>query len=171
MSLINFDTELNNMIRDAFDEMLTQFGDQCRLYYAPKFIDCPDCQVDNIGNKPSNRWITGTPVGQPVQICGFCNSTGKLAQQVTETITMEIDWSPKVYEFFSKDIKIPDGLVLSKGRIIDLPKVKTCEYAILDTSIENYQINKFKIYSEPIVPDKIEAIRNRYFYVFWQRVL
>lgn len=166
---IEYSTEAREVVQDVLDELIVAHGKSCKLVYPPKFISCSNCLPDPIGNKSSNRWLTGGPMPFPAgSTCPMCNGAYKVATENSETITMVIYWNPSDWLWLPGNIRVADGMVQTRGMLSDLPKIKSCNEAVFQTNIQPYTTYRFRLNGD--VVDYANIVQDRYFLAFWKRV-
>ncbi len=163
--MIEFDPDIIADAIESFDYVLDEKGKTCRLFYEGEWEACA-CAADDIGNKPHNHNTDGGPI--PIHsVCHLCGDTGQRVKEVYDDIKMTIDWTPKQYKY-SGNVRIPDGAIVSRGYLSDMPKVLNCiKMQIMDTDIAVYRNYLFKLYGEP--SDRFGFIPGRYFIAVWSR--
>jgi hypothetical protein len=169
--IFTLDADTKSVITQALDDLITELGKPCRLEYPPKWAPCVNCVYDPIGNKSSNRWLSGGPMQFPNgQTCPMCNGVGQLATAVTEVITFLCAWEPRKFWFPIPNLQIrsPYSIVQTKGFLKDLPKIERANFLYFQTPIEGIARKKYKLFKEPGDPSNI--IQNRYFVASWERV-
>lgn len=160
-------SDIVNTMRDAVDDMIDQFGKQCRLVYPPAFSACVNCVYDPIGQKSSNRYLHGGPIPFDVGNCPMCNGNGQRADTVTENITMILYWNPKDWVKVAPNVRLPDGALQTKGYATDIPKIKRCIEMVAQVPMEGYMHMRYRLLGEPFDPYNI--VPNRYFVANWER--
>lgn len=146
---------------EVFDAMISQWGKSCRLVYPPKYVECTNCSL--------GHYKTGGPMPFNFGVCPLCNSNGTKATEVSENITMIINWmpSPFKYPLANINIRTPSAKIESKGFIADLPKILQCDHMII-LNVDGYQHFKFELEGEP--GDRGSIVQGKYFTVLWNRV-
>ncbi len=161
--------------KGMFDDMLNDWsGKRCRLVYKITEQVCPNCIINPRTQESTNRYKTGGPIPFPNgQICPVCDGRGRIASTgLSDIIKMSIDWSPKAWLNTSiganapDKVRLPGGLVTTRGFLSDLPKILQADYVLLDIDSQ-YLTNQFKLYGEPIVPGA--TVKYAYFMAIWQR--
>lgn len=169
MPIIELDSDMMADAEEAFTDLLSTnvAGKNCRLYMTPKMINCVNCIPDPIGGKSSNRWLTGGPYEFHTGLCPLCNGAGKKAQEITEDIVMTIDLSPQAYKFFSNDIRLPAGSIVTRGLIVDMPKVKRCMQMRILSNVPSVDRYTYSLSGEPI--DPFQFVKGKFFGALWIR--
>jgi hypothetical protein len=162
---------IRRLARDANDTMIEQLGKECLLAFEPTALPCPNCHYDPI-LKASTGIYNGTgsaPFTHPP--CPVCKGAGILkptGDLFTENLFL-IDWQPKPWLFVdTTQIKIPQGIVQTKGFITDMAEVLEAKYIIIDHLNTNFRDNRFVLWGEPIPQGNI--VPGRYFIAFWTRL-
>lgn len=161
--LFTLDSATKSTIQDALDDIIAEFGKDCRLVYEGKWAACVNCLIDATSGKSTNRWRTGGPVPFQIGVCPQCKGTGRRAEEVSESVRFKVEWEPKNFEYPVEglDLRVPHSVCQIKGYLSDLPKVNRCDHIIIQTPIEGIIQARFKLYGEPISPGNI--IQGRYF--------
>ena len=156
--------------KDAFDDLLDEFGEACKLIFPPKWVDCEFCSADPIGNKPSNRYLDGGPIPFPDgTLCTVCGGSGKKAVSQTRTIRMIIDWEPAEFKNLNLgSVRTPGGIITTKCAIRFFEEIKMAIQMIAHIEIEARNIYKYKLQGEPVDIHKI--IKGEYVKAIWQRI-
>lgn len=153
----------------VFDDMLVEYGKPCKLSFQTTETVCPNCIVNPRTGESTNRYKTGGPLPFVAgEICPVCEGRGRIGGSGSYTlITMTIDWTPKAWmNIGAESVRVPAGMVTTRGFMTDLPKVLRCSYAVLDIN-NPYTTNTFKLYGEPYSSGAF--VKNRYFMAVWQR--
>ena len=160
----------NDLITDfqtAVGDLIDQLGKDCKLFYPPKTVSCSNCAFDSIGRKSANRYLHGGPIPFPDgAMCPMCNGAGLHAKEISDTITLLLYWSPKEWVDIGIQVAVPDGVVQTKGRIADLPKIKRANYILLHSDMEGYQHYRYQLMGEP-VPQGLK--QTKFFIAMWKR--
>lgn len=170
-NIFTIDAAIKSIIQGALDDIITNLGKNCLLVYPPKMLPCDNCVSNPIGNLPSNRWRTGGPIHFGVgSLCPMCDGQGMRAEELTEAILLLCEWDPKKFikPFQGLDIRIPNGLLQTKGYLVDMPKILRCDHLVFQTDVAGMSHFKYKLYDDP--GDRSNIIQNRYFIATWERV-
>lgn len=176
MPYIDYTSTIRNICRDSLDEFINTFGKTCTLWYPPVMIQCVNCVYDPIGKKSAGRWLSGGPVQFPNgATCPLCEGAGQQrAESQTSTITMIVEADPKEYNRFDlSEIRKPDGLVLGRGFMADVPNIKQCIKMQVESDSDSESVGgiikyQYKLVGEPI--DDSRVVQGRYFISLWQRI-
>lgn len=155
-------------VRQVFDDLITEFGKTCKLFYPPKEEPCA-CSVDPIGKKPANRWTSGSPVPiNKVSACPMCGGGGVRTLENTVTITIAAVWEPsKFWIKIPGELQVPTGMVQTKIFAYDLPKVLQSRKMQLEVEFEGINKYVFVLEGEPV--DVFSIIQGRYYVCIWKR--
>ena len=159
--------DIKNIAQAAIDDLINQLGKTCRLYYPPNKVACANCKLDPRGNKSSNIWINGGPIPFNNTVCPMCEGKFFTFQEVTEVITLLCTWNTQPYLQMQPHIQVPDGVLMTKGFIEDMPKVMRCQYMMVETAIEPMVHYRYKLAGEPIDPGNI--VQGQFFQAMWKR--
>jgi len=169
--LFSIDDEVRSIIQDGLDDLITELGKMCRLVYpSTRWESCDNCVYDPIGQKSSNRWRTGGSIPFPNgTACPQCNGKGRRSVVFYEDIKFLCELNPRnfIVPISGLNIRVPHGLLQTKGFLTDSKKVEKCEQLLYD--IENTELGgrAYKLVSEP--GDKSNIIQGRYFICVWER--
>lgn len=169
----NIDSEDSETITGVFDDMLTEFGSPCKVIYTSTETICPNCIINPRTGESTNRYKEGGPVPFPLgEVCPVCNGKGRISGTASsDVLVLVIDWMPKPW--FNLDgeasnlIRIPAGMVATRGFVTDISKILRSDYVILDTN-NKFILNKYKLYGQPYVLGALTG--NRYFLAVWKKV-
>lgn len=164
--------EIRGLARSAINDLINQLGRDCRLVYPPKVTECTTC-VNNLAGKGNQTnygiWRTGGPAPHSMNTgCPVCNGAGTITTEVTEVIKMLVSWDPKEFKIYDPEIRLPQGSILTKTFIYNLPKIKMCQEVIIEPTIEPYTHFRFKLAGEPIQPGNI--VQGTFCVCFWARI-
>lgn len=168
----NIDADDLQTIQGIFDDMLTTFGSPCKVVYTTTETVCPNCIINPRTGESTNRYKSGGPVPFSAgEVCPVCDGTGKIpGTEQTATLTMVIDWIPKPWMNIDATtnnlIRIPAGMVSTRGFIADLPKIIQASYVILD-STNPLLANEYQLYGQPYITGAITG--DRYFIAVWKK--
>lgn len=175
----NIPEEDRNFTIGVFDDMLTEFGKPCKLRYVSTETTCPNCIINPRTGESMNIYKPGGPVEfEEGEICPVCEGRGRIAgTETSDIITMTIDWTPKPWMDLGptsgsktsegdRVVRVPSGMITTRGWTKDLPKVVRAENAIMDIT-NQYISNLYKLYGQPYILGAIT--NNRYFIAIWER--
>lgn len=173
--IFTLESETLEIVQDALDDLITEFGKNCLLVYPARMVACASCAAnpgagDGLsGGAPSNRWRTGTPVG-PSPVCPACSGAGAIAQEVTETIKLGCTYKP--LGFFhgvpNVDVRIRNAKLQTKCYLADAPKLSRCDHLIYQVEQAGVMRARFKLASDPV--DVSNIVKGRYAVAYWDQV-
>lgn len=167
--LFNLDDSIRQKMTAGFNDLLDFLGRDCTLYYPPIQEQCNNCIYDPIGNKSSNRWLHGGPMPFDHGVCPICGGLGTRAISQTEVVKMQFNFNATQWKKMPiPQLEIVDGLVLSKGRLVDYPKIRNCIYMDAALDIGGLVTLRYQLYGEPL--DVYSICQGVYFVTFWKRV-
>lgn len=149
-----FSDELLSLHEEGIDDMMaSDVGETCIIKYPPIWIDCPECEVDAIGNKPSSINIFGkrVPVSHGKK-CVHCGDSGKIQQEVSENIRALVYWSynKKRWGYVPlTNIQVPEGTVEILIQITDIHKVLKANFIEVGSRLQPGKIYRYKLAGSP----------------------
>jgi hypothetical protein len=168
--LFTLDDETKALVRDAFDDVLAEFGKPCLLVYPPRWKNCVNC-VLTPGAPTSNRWKTGGPMPFPNgSACPMCNGEGRRAEEVTEQITLLCAWEPRsfFYPVPGIELRAPYSVLQTKCFMSDAPKLMRADHLVFQVPVEGVARKKFKLEGAP--GDASNIIQSRYCVSLWVEI-
>jgi hypothetical protein len=169
--IFKLDQDVRAVVQTVFDDMICEFGKDCRIVYPPRWIACANCIFDQQKALSSNRWKTGGPMPFPSgATCPLCNGKGRAAEEVSEVLHLLCSWQEKR---FAKtvpnltEVRLPYGLLSTKGYLVDMPKLQRCDHLIVQIPIEAYGVGQYHLIGEP--GDRNNIIQGRYCVALWER--
>jgi hypothetical protein len=142
-------SEMKTLFTNAIDALLedTACTRPCRLVYGvTKWVDCPNCVFDAVGNKSSNRYQTGGPIAfRHGQTCPLCNGAGRKPDEPEEepiylmVLAEPNDWL-RLGNFASRASNTShteDGIVTTMSKFTLYAKLTRAKELIIDTDIED----------------------------------
>jgi len=171
MAIISLSDSFKNTVRQAMDDILTVgvAGKICKVFYPPTQTGCINCTVSPVSGRSSNIYLHGGPMPfNSGQTCPLCNGNYFKAVEVSEDVTMTINWEPsKFSNGFPADYRNNDGVIMTRGVSADLQKILNCSY--METFSEvGFSHYRFKLVGEPIMANQL--IEGRYFWCYWKRI-
>lgn len=164
-----FDSEQRAAIIQMFDAALDELSKPCKLWYPSVLVDCTNCLTPVSSEFFNNTGLHGGPI---VNTCVYCGGSNKIQQEVTDTINLEIDWSPKLnrkeYVNMGPKVKLPYDLVIVKGYFTDLPKLYRATEIQLATHLMPVLNNRYIVANG--TADPYNVIQGRYFTAVLERV-
>jgi hypothetical protein len=169
------DDATRQTVADALDGFLLSAADgglakPCTLVYPAKTVSCTNCIFDTQNNRSSNRPRSGAPQPfNPGSTCPACAGKGLKLQPATELLHLKCTWDNKRFHkpFAYNDIRLANSLVELKCHISHLPKLLKAEYIIVNTEMEPYVRQKYRMVGEPGDPSNI--VQGRYCVTYWER--
>lgn len=133
-----------------------------------KKSQCPNCIIDPINGKSSGRYKTGGDISFPYgQLCPICNGIGFLYQTTEVNIDLLVIWDYKKWINFNTNTNIPEGMIQTISKFIDLGKIQKANTLIVDTSVGYIPYNEYSRDSEP---QPIGLGSSDYLYTYWKLV-
>lgn len=162
--------EIRNIAGDAITDLIDQLGKTCSLIYPPTYESCGNCLFDSIGNKSSNHWRNGGPLPFPNgSMCPYCSGVGQHARELTKDIVVLITAPPKEFlKNLPSNLHVPDGIIMTKGKIADLPDVLQSRKMISQKNIQNIMKMTYELFGEPI--DTNNIAQGKFWSAYWRRV-
>lgn len=164
-------SDLKNLYKNFIDELLREnsLSLPCKLIYDSSFfVECINCIVDPISHKSSSMYKSGGPLlFSDGQICPYCRGLGGNYTEGSETLHLLTLFDYKYWIGFNSKIHSSDGLVQTISKLVDYPKIKTCNKIIIDTNISNYTENLFQRNSDP---EPCGLGESSYFFTFWKKI-
>lgn len=159
---------IRNLAQGAIDSMIDQLGKTCRLVFESPQTACPNCFFDVRTRRSSGVYNNTGPQPFTRPPCPVCHGTGMIgAAETYQDVKFLIDRNPKPWQFVDIDVTLPQGLLQTKGYIVDLPKVLQAKYLIVDPDNSKYETNRYRLWGEPMPSGNIVA--NRYMVCLWVR--
>ena len=142
-------SDFKNLHANAITELVTGCAVPCTLVYGQTlFTDCPNCLLNVVGNKSSNRYQAGGPTPF-VGICPVCNGAGKIPTEQTASIDLAIIYDYREWINIGIEIGSPLGYVQSLSLLKTLDDLKEAKELIVDTNISKYVNQRFERVGEP----------------------
>lgn len=167
MARFSLSQKLRNGIIQIMDDIITEAGKQCKLFYQPKLVDCTNCNLPAIDTYAGNIWTHGGPLRIDQAGCNSCGGTGKIAQEYTENVTLTIDWRPKEFQT-ATNVANPYGIIVTRGYWSDVPKIKKSTKMRVALPLAAFVEADYVLRGEPF--DAFSIIQGRYFIAIWDRV-
>lgn len=144
-----FNSTFKQQYNYAIDSLIENFSRTCRIVYTrTKFIACTDCVTSSIGLKGPSPFVNGGN-GSHIGLCGTCNGAKKISVPVTEDVELIVIWDHTKFDYLTKQVQYPEGVVLTVCHISLIQKLKDADYIIFNTDIETYGTHKFRREGEP----------------------
>lgn len=137
--------------------------DSCRLYYPGIQTDCPSC---------SPNYYTDGSSFNAFSDCATCGGRGTITTEQSETVQMTVLWNPQKWANLpivkQMQLNKPDGFIVTRGHMRDLPKIRRAQRMKIDTNIEDAQGGStFLLAGEPV--DENGYIQGNFFSAVWRR--
>lgn len=170
--LFTLDADTLAIVENGIDSLIHQLGKFCKLIYEDVPQICNNCIFDSNANRSSNIYNSVGPKPFRGGKCPVCRGSGYLpASNTTEEIVqLLVDWQPRpstIIDVRNTDIRLPAGVVMTKGFAVDMPKIIQCKYIIIDYLNAHYTTQKFVKFGEAFLTGNV--VRAKYFACFWQR--
>ena len=169
MSIIT--SQMKTLFKSFIDELLLSSGLSlpCQLIYEGSvFTECPNCYVDPLSHKSSNRYKSGGPISfVDGQICPNCRGLGGTYQQVSDTLDLLVLHNYKMWVGFDFKVHSPEGMVQTISKLADYTKIKNCNKIIIDTNIQDYTQAYYQRASESSPQGFGES---SYFFTMWKKI-
>ena len=166
--LFTLNDSLFEIYRAGIDALIDQIGKNVKLVYPPKLTACANCYYDSIGRKSANVYRSGGPA--PFvngALCPVCMGQGKIESSYTETIKMLVNLTPSNYETYDLSLRTGRSVASTKCHASDLPKIKRCIEAILDSDNEAFVRQRAILSSTPILSGLKDSV---YCTAYWDIV-
>ncbi len=134
---------------DMITELIRGCSVTCTLSFGVTlYVSCANCIFDPIGNKSSNRYLSGGPAEFSTGMCPMCGGAGKIPDVQTETISLVPifdykGWIPGL------TVASPDGFVQTLSVFSTFDILKRAKDIIIDTSIDLSVRPRFERHGEP----------------------
>lgn len=160
--------------QEVFTDIINVLGKSCKLTYQPKLVPCECATL--VSGPNSNFALHGGNVRVDQNgVCGLCGGVGTKEQSETEVIKLTIDWTPKTFLNYDLSIRnpapavnLPFQVIVTRGKIENLPKVRQCVYMEIQTPLGGYGMGKYTLRGDGT--DGFNAIQDKYFLQVWERV-
>jgi hypothetical protein len=171
--LFQLDPQTLATVENGIDSLIHQLGKQCMLVFDGQPAVCNNCIFDPNTGRSSNVYNGVGPKPFGGGKCPVCHGTGFLpgTQTTQQPVQLLIDWQPKLWQFFNMNdttLRIPQGLVHSKGFAADLPKVVQAKFVIIDYLNPSYNSSRYRLWGEASLTGNI--VKSKYFIAFWERL-
>ena len=161
--------DIKAIISSAFDDIITELGKICRVYYTPKIILCVNCIFDSVNHRSTGLYLSGGPYPFPVgSPCPVCFGRGTITEEAYDDVNLLIQEDVKQFQKIG-NLDFPNGSIQTKGLVADLPKIQRCDHMLKHVNLSDVLPQKYKLLGEPICPGNI--IQSRYFICLWERVM
>lgn len=171
-NLFDIDDETKAIIQAGLDDLINELGKECYLIHVGRWTACANCHYDSNAQRSSNRYRTGGPIPFPNGgTCPQCNGKGRITLEISESVTFLCEWNPRnfIYPVKNLDLRVPYGVLQTKGFIKDWPSVEKCDHMVFQVQLSALGKQRYKLLSAP--GDRSNIIQNRYFVCLWERML
>ena len=168
--MFNLDADARAALREGFDDLLAAAAKPCKVVYPPRWVNCDNCVYDPLKQLSSNRWKTGGPMPFQAGHCPLCSGKGRRAEEVSETLSLTCSWEPRDWARLVPrlaEVRVPYGLLLTRGMLADLPKVQRCDHLVVQLPIAGLVTANYKLAGE--AGDAFQFVQGRYFVAPWER--
>jgi hypothetical protein len=142
-------TQFKQLHADAITELVTGCAVPCQLIYGNTlFTDCVNCIYDPIGNKSSNRYLTGGP-SPFTGVCPVCFGQGKIPSEHTESISLSVIYDYKSWLPTPVEVNSPKGFIQTLSVLATMDEIKEAKEIIANTDLNSYVKSRFERYGEP----------------------
>ena len=167
-----FSSQQLNAIQSFRDNALKSLSTVCKIWYVSEWITCPNPECLPVGNLPSmtNIGIHGGPLPT---LCPLCAGNGKIQQEVTDTINLEINWIVRLYgqkqKIDAPNTRLPYDYIEVKGFLSDLPKLQ--KMVELQAIVGDFPVTnaRYRLDSGDGF-DSFNIIQGRYFMAILERI-
>lgn len=168
--LFVIDQEIRDVAQQAITDLIDNLGKNCLLVYPPTWEPCVNCLYDQIGQKSSNYWRNGGPLPfSNGSVCPSCNGQGLHAKEMTRSIRVLVTTvSSKFLPGMPTRYQVPDGVISTKGKIIDLPDVLQTRKIIIQNDLSPMIRLTYELYGEPV--DTNNIAQGKFWTATWTRV-
>lgn len=170
--LFSLDAGTKQVVQDALDDLIGEFGKDCLLVYPPRAVPCVNCLWDQTRGASANAWRTGGPMpfGRG-EVCAVCGGAGRKFEELSEVIRLLCAWAPR--DFFRPmsqlgDVRVPAGTIQTKGYLADAPKIMRCDHLVFQTAAEAIVRKKYRLLSQP--GDQSNILQGRYMVCTWEQI-
>lgn len=141
--------EFKQLHADAITEVVEGCAVPCQLIYGQTlFTNCPNCIYDPVGNKSSNRYLSGGP--QPFNgVCPVCFGQGKIPDEQTTDICLCVIYDYKSWYPTPVEVNSPLGYIQTLSKLETMDDLKEAKEVIANTNLNSYVRSRFERYGEP----------------------
>jgi hypothetical protein len=158
---------LITLYNEAIDSILEFNGVDVKLIYPPLRQECPNCYSDNLTGKSAGVYRAGGPYPfTDYDVCPYCNGEFYRLIEQSDTLSMNIYWTPKEFIRVGPPIQINDGMIQTKSYMTDLPKILKADHLQVIGKISGYADWIYVRDGEP-VPHGFKS--TRYILQMWRR--
>lgn len=132
-----------------------------------KKTECSNCIIDPISRRSSGRYKSGGVVNFPYgQLCPVCNGLGFVRNKSETSIDLLVIHDYRKWINFNASISIPDGMMQTISKFVDLTKIQSANTLIVDSNTSYFPSQEYIRDSEP---QPIGLGSNDYLYTFWKQ--
>ena len=153
-----------NKIKSLYNDMFDTFSKECRLYYPPLITNCSSCLKLVTNDFQGNVNVHGDNISN-FGGCDYCGGTGKIEQEVTDTVNMVCNWTPKNFKNLFQNVNLSQVDLITKCKISDAMKVRRCIYMMINPKLEPIIPHKYKLFSEG--SDQYCITQGDWFFQLW----
>jgi hypothetical protein len=160
----------------VYDDIHTQIidsdeiGINITLYYPATWAECINCEHSDWGN----TYKTGGPAPFNLGGCPMCGGACNYQVEESEEIKLRV-YQSDATGFTKKNLKkigisvdVPDGELLTIGKVVDIPKIQAAAYAVFySDNIADIGQFRYKVSSE-ITPHGFG--KGKFFFCKWSRI-
>lgn len=140
--------DLKNNFKLAISEVIRSCEISCRLYFPiTKYTACSAC-AQGITLQSPNPYLGGQR-GKFTTSCNVCNGTNKIPVENYEDIDLCVIWDTKKSKEIAGILIVPEGDVQTFCNIGLIEQIKSCNYAIFDTTIQALNKTQYSRSGEP----------------------
>jgi len=139
----------------------------CRLIYeGTKWTLCANCTPSPMSGRSTNVYKSGGPAPFYTGTCPICHGVSRIPDEQTEEIYMAAIWNHKDW-LGDVVVQNPNDFVQTISKIDTLDNIRRTNEIVIDTTIENYVKNVFKLSGAPTV---CGLGAKSYVFALWERV-
>lgn len=171
-NIITLTDEEKGIMSDAIDDMIANWGKDCKLIYPARQAPCNNCnlvQTPGGGFRSLNTYKPGGPVPfRDGTLCPVCGGKAlRTLPEVTEVIKLLCRWNPSQFILLAGNIQVPFSVVETEGYLSDWPKVQQARVIILELPIQPIIRARFELAGEGV--DVNSIVQGKTFTCHWNR--
>lgn len=168
-------TEQRNAVQAAYDYLISEYAEECRLIYPAAREQCPNCIWDASRNASSGKYKAGGPIPFTGTVCPYCQGQGYRMTEISDTVQLKIFWlsineTAKIAKsegLADAVLNVPYGIMETRFFATDVPKIYRAASLVAQVPTEGYKHQNFIRITEP--RDRNSLIQGRYFSCYWAR--
>ncbi len=168
---LSLPADIRQLMSDCLDDLIEIVGKDCKLYYAPEWVECANCVLDPVAGVSSNIWRTGGPMWfSDGQVCPICSGNGLVAHEAYDSVKFACEWNPRRFQYglsSDKQVRKPYSIVQTRGYMTDYWKVRNCSYMVFESAIAPMDKFRYKLLMSP--GDYANFVQGRYFIAVWEQ--